>query len=387
MERLKELEADREERRGQAKEILDAASTDSRPLTEDEEKSLSTLNAELERIDATIRYENQRIEWDRVGNDVVNTPDGDAPPKRKVAGAPRGMGPNPWGDCSNERNTQASFGSFLQAVAKFAKEGTMDPRLVGSPQAASGLSTGVGSDGGFLVRTDFSTMLLDRAMYAAQLANRCTTIDIGENADGIELPYVDETSRATGSRWGGVQIYRRAEAATVTASKPKLGYFEIRLEDLMGICYATDRALRDATSLGQIITQAFTDEFSFTVDDEILNGDGAGKCLGLLNSSSHVTVAKETSQVAATVVAENVLKMRSRLWGRSRGRNWVWLINQDVEPQLPQMNIKIKNVAGSENVGGFGVYMPANGLAGQQYDTLSNSARRSAPRATSGPRT
>ena len=61
MERLKELEADREERRGQAKEILDAASTDSRPLTEDEEKSLSTLNAELERIDATGRRWSVRV--------------------------------------------------------------------------------------------------------------------------------------------------------------------------------------------------------------------------------------------------------------------------------------------------------------------------------------
>ena len=88
-------------------------------------------------------------------------------------------------------------------------------------------------------------------MEESVLANRCTLIDIGEGSDGIELPYIDETSRATGSRWGGVQVYRRAEADTVTASKPKLGMLEIRLEDLMGICYTTDRAMRDAVSLGR----------------------------------------------------------------------------------------------------------------------------------------
>jgi len=47
-----------------------------------------------------------------------------------------------------------------------------------------------------------------------------------------------------------------------------------------------------------------------------------------------------------------------------------FFINQELEPQFPQMVVKVKNVAGSENVGGAPIYMPANGLAGQQYDTL-----------------
>lgn len=61
--------------------------------------------------------------------------------------------------------------------------------------------------------------------------------------------------------------------------------------------------------------------------------------------------------------------MRARMPSRQRAGSF-WAINQEVEPQLPQMNIKVKNVAGAENVGGFGIYQPANGLAGQQFDTL-----------------
>ena len=34
------------------------------------------------------------------------------------------------------------------------------------------------------------------------------------DANGVVLNAVDETSRATGSRWGGVQGYRIAEAGT-----------------------------------------------------------------------------------------------------------------------------------------------------------------------------
>jgi HK97 family phage major capsid protein len=373
MERLKELEVDREDRRAQVKEILTAAGRDKRPLSEEERQKAATLTSELEQIEATIKLEEQTLAWNRDAAPAVRRPDGEVQPGNPRGAAARlGGAKNPWGDCSTDKGTVAAFGSFLQAVAHYAKGGSPDPRLSMGPQAAaSGLNTSVGSEGGFLVRTDFSTALLDKAMDESVLADRCTTIDVGEGSDGIELPYVDESSRVTGSRWGGVQVYRRAEADTVSASKPKLGVMEIRLEDLMGICYATDRALRDAVSLGQIVQKAFASEFSFKVDDEIIRGTGAGQCLGVLNSSALVSVAKEGSQVATTIVAENVIKMRSRLRPRSRSRA-AWFINQDCETQLPLMVVKVKNVAGSENVGGAPIYIPAGGLSASPYDRLLN---------------
>ncbi len=381
MERLKELECDREERRNQVKEILTAAGRDKRPLTEEERQKADTLTAELEQIEGTIKLEEQTLAWNRDSAPAVRRPDGEGDPEKKNPKAwaqPLGGSKNPWGDCSTERGTQVAFGSFLQAVAQCAKGNGMDPRLGASPlspkAAASGLNTSVGSEGGFLVRTDFSTALLAKGMEQSVLANRCTTIDIGEGSDGIELPYIDESSRATGSRWGGVQVYRRAEADTVTASKPKFGLLEIRLEDLMGICYTTDRAMRDATSLGQIIQTAFASEFAFRVDDEVVRGSGAGQCQGLLGSGALVTVAKETvpaAQIADTFLAENALKMRSRMPARLRADS-AWFINQELEPQLPAMNIRVLNAAGNDFVGGSfqQVFIPAGGLSGAQFDTL-----------------
>lgn len=377
MERLKQLEVDRGDRRTQVRDILAAAKKDNRPLSDDDREKAANLTAEIDRITATIKLEEQSLAWDRTDAEPVDKPvavPGAKPARASAAGL--GGAKNPWGDCSSERGIQQSFGAFLQAVASASRGGAIDPRLNQDPRtglipqaAVSGLSGSVGSEGGFLVRTDFSAALLARAMEDSVLAQRCTTIDIGEGSDGIELPYVDESSRANGSRWGGVQVFRRAEADTVTAAKPKFGLLEIRLEDLMGICYSTDRAMRDAVSLGQIIQTAFASEFSFRVDDEIIRGTGAGQCTGLLASPALVTQTKEGSQVAATFVAENAIKMRSRLRARNRAKS-AWFYNQELDQQLPQMNIKIKNVAGTENVGGFGVYMPAGGLSGQPNDTL-----------------
>lgn len=257
-----------------------------------------------------------------------------------------------------------ALGDYLTAVARAQTPGgEADPRLFRA--GPSGGNTGIPSDGGFLVTTDFSMRLMEEAVSNTELASRCTVFDIGANSDGLEAPTIDETSRATGSRWGGVQIYRRAEADTVTATKPTLRGWELRLEDLMGLAYVTDRTLRDAALLGQIYRNAFADEFAFTLDNEIFRGNGVGRCAGIIDSTANpalISVSAETGQTADTVVTENIQNMMIRMRPRSRGRA-VWFINQELEPQLQQMTI-------GTGISGQLVYMPAGGLSGAPYATL-----------------
>ena len=235
-----------------------------------------------------------------------------------------------------------TFGETLQGLAALA--GVPGLTVPAQMQAASGMSVGVPSDGGFLVRQEFTTRLLDKAMETAQLAPRCDQFPVSDGNDGIEAPYIDETSRATGSRWGGVQVYRRAEAATVTASKPKLGMFDLRLEDLMGIAYATDRSLRDAAQLEAVFTKAFASEFAFKIDDELIRGSGAGETLGVLNSPALVTVAKESGQAAKSITVRNISDMWARMPARLRG-NAVWMYNQDCEPALDELALPVGTAA------------------------------------------
>ncbi len=237
---------------------------------------------------------------------------------------------------------------------------------VGGPEAlmaaASGASSGVPESGGLLVRNEWNTSLLDKVATAGTIAPKCFTMPIGEGNDGVEAPYIDETSRATGSRWGGVQVYRGAEAAAMTAAQPKFGKFELRLEDLFGLFYATDRVLRDATLLESIATKAFTSEFAFRLDDEICRGTGAGQCLGIFGNAPTVSVAKETNQGAATVVYENIIKMHARLLARCMS-GAEWYINQMLLPQLNKMYVAV-------GTGGVPVYLPANGVSAAPYGTL-----------------
>jgi HK97 family phage major capsid protein len=254
-----------------------------------------------------------------------------------------------------------SFGEQLVAVRKAAQQGVMaDPRLVDTK--ATGLSEGVPADGGFLVQEDFSATLLQRLYAQGELLSRVTRIPISANSNRLKINTIDESSRADGSRWGGVLAYWKAEAAEKTASKTKFAQLQLELNKLIGLCYATDELLADAAALEAIISMAFQNEFTFQVEDAIINGDGSGKPLGILNSPCLVSVAKESGQTADTVVTENIFKMWSRMWAPSRA-NAVWLINQDIEPQLFAMYLAV-------GTGGVPVYLPANGVADSPFGRL-----------------
>lgn len=254
-------------------------------------------------------------------------------------------------------------GEFLMAVARAGMGHGLDPRLVKAKEDRQmGLNEGVPSEGGFLVKTDFSTELIKRTYELASLAKRVRKIGVSANANGLSMYGIDESSRATGSRWGGVRGYWLHEGGTKTATAPSFRKIELKLKKLIGLCYATDELLQDASAMESIIMQAFSEEFAWLIDDAILRGTGVGQPLGILNSPALVTVNAEANQGAATILYQNVLKMRMRMWARSRA-NAVWFNNQDTEEQLATMSLVV-------GVGGVPVYLPAAGASADPYDRL-----------------
>ncbi len=229
-------------------------------------------------------------------------------------------------------------------------------------RAATGASEGVPSDGGFLVQQDFASMLDQAVMATGLLPSRCFQIPISGNANGLKANLLDETSRANGSRFGGIQTYWAAEAATVTASKPKFRQATWDLKKLFALFYATEELLQDAAAMAAMVNRWFPMEFGFKMDDAIINGTGAGMPLGILSSDCLVAVAKETNQSADTLVIQNILKMYARILDSSRS-NAVWLINADCFPQLYTMSLSV-------GTGGAPVMLPPGGASTEPYMTL-----------------
>ena len=334
-----------------------AADIDAKCVNENRDPVEAELTLQNEIMDTVKEWQNiirTKERQDRIAAELErpqNTPISKPQPKGQNKGH---------GITIKDKDKFSSFGEQMSAVMRAGMPGgAADPRLFNA--AAEGLSESVASDGGFLVQQDFSTELLQDVFQTGILASRCKRIPISGNSNSIKINGIDETSRAS-TRYGGIVGYWEDEAAEKTASKPKFRKIELNLKKLIGLCYATDELLSDASALEGVIRQGFVSEFGFLLDDSIINGTGAGQPLGILNSGCLVSVAKETGQAADTVVAENVIKMYSRIFASSRP-NAVWLINQNIEPQLFTMSLAV-------GTGGIPIYMPAGGLSGQPYGTL-----------------
>tara|TARA_Y100000310_G_scaffold246825_1_gene252235 strand:- start:7325 stop:8767 length:1443 start_codon:yes stop_codon:yes gene_type:complete len=265
------------------------------------------------------------------------------------------------------------LGDQLQAIANAGRNGAYDDSMLCWEQlavATGGAAAGVPSDGGYLIQKDFASELFSRMSSAGSLSDpnipQVRNIPItNPNSDGLEVVLVDETSRATGSRWGGIQVYWGAEADAATAKKPKFRKATLELKELIGLAYATNKLLADAGALESVFLQAFSEEMSWMKENARINGTGAGQPKGITpttGASATISVAKETGQAAATVVYENIAKMWARLWSRSRG-NSVWLINQDILPSLMQMTLAV-------GTGGVPVYLPPGGASAAPYGTI-----------------
>ena len=269
-------------------------------------------------------------------------------------------GPQPAAAATGNRERFGSLGQQMVAVVQAShKGGTVDPRLFNV--AADGLNYTVPSEGGFLVQQDFTNELLQDVIKTGVLAPKCRQQPISGAANSIKINGVDETSRVS-SRFGGILGYWKDEAADATKSKPKFRKIELNLHKLMGLCYATDELLADAAALEGFIRSAFPSEFAFLTDDAIIRGTGAGQPLGILNAGCLVSQAKETGQKADTIVAENVIKMSSRIFASSF-MNAAWYVNQMCLPQLYTMSIAV-------GTGGQLVFVPPGGLSGAPYGSL-----------------
>jgi len=330
---------------------LAARQSEAVALRDKADATVEEINAKTEEIKAIkAKIEAQKIlddgkKFDENGEEIIDrTP----------------VNPPVYAEPKSQEKMWKSPGEFLLAVKKAAEPGgSVDNRLT---IKAAGMSESVPSDGGFLVDKDFSSTLLTKTYEASAVMSRAFKIPIGPDKNGVKINGIDEKSRVNGSRYGGVQMYWENEAGTVTDSKPKFRQIELSLKKLIGICYATDELLTDAMALETIVTKAFSDEYSFKVDDAGINGTGSGQPLGILKAPCLVSVAKESGQGADTILWENIVRMWSRMWSRSR-QNAVWYINQDIEPQLYSMSLTV-------GTGGVPVYLPAGGASGSPYSTL-----------------
>lgn len=229
-----------------------------------------------------------------------------------------------------------SFGEFAMACVQASADGAQaDQRLqIGAASTAPGSygNTASGADGGYLVPPEFSNAIVETA-YAQNDSFVPLTDNTPVQGNSMTFP-VDETTP-----WGssGIKAYWTDEGGASTETKAKFDPATLRLKKLTALVPLTEEMLADASAIGAYVQRKVPEAIAFKTNEALWSGSGAGKPKGFYASSGLlVSVAKETSQAADTIVAQNISKMRARMAARSY-RRAIWCVNNDALPQLDNL--------------------------------------------------
>lgn len=303
-------------------EALNAKAGDDGLLTEDQQKEFTALESKIKDIDTAYAREESIQQMSKaLGADVAEAADGSGEDV-KVLGDLKDKDP---------KGGWKSFGEFAAAIVSASKKqgGVVDERLsIGATDATTFGNTDSGVDGGYLVADDFRDEIFRPVMEELSLLSM--TDSIPSNSDTLVLP-VDETTPWDNAN--GIRVYWPSEAAAITQSKPVFKKFRTDLDKVTALVPISSELLMNAPGLDAYLRSKAPEKIGFSVDLKIISGIGVGEPLGILNSDALISVAKEGSQSADTVVAGNINKMYGRMYAPYR-KDAVWLCNQDVEQQL-----------------------------------------------------
>ena len=365
--KIHELRAELAEVVTEANAVLEAAQAEDRDLTPEEKTEQEAFDVRIEGLKAQIAVEEKRLE--RLA--VVG-----AASVRAVPGA--GLLPGQdivVGDARVNRDPRRGFGSHreflmevMQSSGARAVDQIDDPRLqllaqldTTDIQASGGVSfmlpaaftpgsvmggdfagldarLAAGSDeqgvyqdqyGGFAVPTTTYPGILDVGGEMDPTMGR--TMDIPMASPSVRITARTDKDHTT-SVSGGFIVTRTPETVAIASSRAKIERITLRATVLAGLAFESEELLQDSPiSFMALIDGGFREQFSFHMLNEKLRGGGGNEYIGVINAPATVSVAKESAQVADTIVAENVLKMRARCWGYGQA---IWLANHDTYPQL-----------------------------------------------------
>jgi HK97 family phage major capsid protein len=259
-----------------------------------------------------------------------------------------------------------SFGHYLNDLIIASRDKSMSLNLKTWDDAvrktAGYMEEGDLSQGGYLVPEEFSRNILSRSLEESIVRPRANIQPMISNRITFAADVDNDHST---DYFGGVTIYRTGEGNAKTPKNPTYARISLTLHKVTGLCHVTDELLEDSfLAVEADVTRKFAQAISFVQDDDFLNGTGVNMPVGVLNGANPalITVDAIAGQGAATIIAENIRDMWARMYPAGQSRA-IWVANIETFPQLYGMAIAV-------GAGGVPVWMPANSVAGQPYQTL-----------------
>ncbi len=216
------------------------------------------------------------------------------------------------------------------------------------------MTEGIGSEGGFLVPTEYAEQVHNVSLENEIVMPRATVMPMTVNEKKIPGFEIGDHSS---NLYGGFTASYSPEIGTLSQANPKTREISLSCKKLYGFLRFSNELFEDIPGSGEQIANICGKGLGWYRDKSFLKGTGAGQPLGILSSPCLIETSAEVGQAANTIVYENLLNMLSHLWMGSF-RNSVWICHPSTITELGTLTIDV-GTAGAhipvmrESDGGF----------------------------------
>lgn len=334
MERILEARQEMADKVNEQKELVNKAEEEKRDLTSKENLKFKKLDKDINKLEGEVKKLEKQDEKNKA-NIVAesNTKKNSLVAKDRTY---RGMFYEGKKEVNLRNNNFDSLNEFLRVV----KSGRYDERL---SMTRDSMNESIPSEGGFVVPEIYGKEIWDASLEKEIIRPRATVWPMESNKR--KVPATDGLDRSGNTVYGGLDVEWLNEGSTATKQIFKLGSIEMIAEKGAIYIDASNELLEDGLNFENQLRTIVQKALTFGLDKAFINGDGAGKPLGILNSDCLIGIDREEG---GKINAEDIVNMYSRLF-KDDLENCVWIVNNDCMADILSLSMAI-------GTGGSAVY-------------------------------
>lgn len=203
-----------------------------------------------------------------------------------------------------------------------------------------GINETTNSQGGFLVNPEFSKDVYSIPHTQINLLEQCVKMDAKSNL--LNQRFVNESSLANGSIYGGLNMVATAEGASFTSSLPAWSNVTLQLFKEAIFLYYTNEVLEDAAyPIEAEVNEYVLKAFLYGLNTQVIQGSTLE---GALNTPALVTVTSSSndtafhSDSATCLTYADLSAMWAQVYPDSKASpKGMWLYHPSLEASLTQM--------------------------------------------------
>lgn len=334
-------------------------------MTDAEREQFDGLETRIKSLDGDITRVQTALDSQRQGSSVKVADTTDVQVTDNVGNDPKGG-----------FKTFGEYATAVRQAAVAANNGyqVSDQRILVLNAGPTNVANEANGDSlGILIPSEFS-----QAIFTASTNELDNLLSLTDNVpvEGNSMTFPKDES----TPWGqsGIKAFWQNEGGKDRDSKPTLDLATLRLNKLTALVPVTEELLEDSSAVGSYLNSKTPEAVTWKTNEALWGGDGVGKPLGYTKSGVVIEVVKENGQAAATIVRQNISKMRARMTP-AQYRRAIWMVNADALPQLDELAYGQQNtnsaIYNPEGGFGFGVLLgrpvmvsPHSSTLGEKFD-------------------